>query len=285
MADLLQNLPDPDIIETISYETILAALMADAQNRFDAAGIDYDVGNLETDPVKVVLEAAAFREVILRARINDAAKANLVLFATGSDLDHLAGFYDVVRLEGETDAALRSRTILAIQARSPGGSKYWYAVAARRADVRIRDVSVYREDFLPIIHVAVLSSENNGIPDQAMIDAVTAEVTSDEVRLINDKEIVVEAAVSQVVDISANVWLLPDAPSSVFAQLEQTLRSAWAAEAGIGFDLDISWLNARLHAFGVKRVEVAQPQASIAVPPSQAIALGTVTLVNMGRAY
>jgi phage-related baseplate assembly protein len=285
MADLLQNLPDPDIIETVSFEAILAALMTDVQARFDAAGIDYDVGNLETDPVKVVLEAAAFREIVLRARINDAAKANLILFASGSDLDHLAGFYDVVRLTGETDAALRSRTILAIQARSPGGSKYWYAAAARRADVRIRDVSVYREDFLPIIHVAVLSSEDNGIPDQAMLDSVTAEVTSDEVRLINDKEIVVEAAVSQVVDIVANVWLLPEAPSSVFDQLEQTLRAAWTAEAGVGFDLDLSWLNARLHTSGVKRVEIMQPMASIVVAPSQAIALGTITLTNMGRAY
>jgi phage-related baseplate assembly protein len=281
----LTTLPSPAVIESLSYESVLDALMADIVDRFAAAGVDYDVGNLETDPVKIILEAAAYREALLRARINDAAKANLLVFALGSDLDHLASFYDVTRLSGETDDALRTRTILAIQARSPGGSKYWYAAAARRSDVRIRDVSVYREDFLPIIHVAVLSSLDNGIPDQAMLDAVTAEVTSDEVRLINDKEIIVEAAVSQVVDISANIWLLPDASSSVFDQLEQSLRNAWTSEAGIGFDLDLSWLSARLHASGVKRVEIVTPETSIVVPPSQAIALGTITLTNMGRAY
>lgn len=285
MADLLQNLPAPDIIETISFEAILATLMADATSRFAAAGIDYDIGALETDPVKIILEAAAFRETLLRARVNDAAKANLVLFASGSDLDHLAGFYEIIRLDGEVDAALRARTILAIQARSPGGSKYWYAVAALRSDVRIRDVSVYREDFLPIIHVAVLSSENSGIPDQAMLDAVTAEVTSDRVRMINDSEIIVEPAVSQVVDIAANVWLLPDAPLSVFEGLEATLRVAWTIDAGIGFDLDISWIHSRLHAAGVKRVEVISPGASVIAAPNDALALGAVTLTNMGRSF
>ena len=53
-----------------------------------------------------MLETAAARETLLRARINDAAKANLVAFAGGGDLDHLAGFYDVVRLGGEADLAL-----------------------------------------------------------------------------------------------------------------------------------------------------------------------------------
>jgi phage-related baseplate assembly protein len=167
MALDFSTLPSPDIIEVLDNETIVNALVADIVVRFAAAGVQYDVGNLEVDPVKIVLEAAAARETLLRARINDAAKANLVMYATGGDLDHLAGFYDVTRLIGETDDQLRARVILAIQARSPGGSKYWYEAAARRAEVRIRDVAVYREDFLPIIHVAVLSSENGGIPDQA----------------------------------------------------------------------------------------------------------------------
>lgn len=285
MAGLLENLPDPDIIEQISFETILADLVEDARERFAAAGIDYDVGVLETDPVKIVLEAASFRETLLRARINDAAKANLLLFSLKGDLDHLAGFYDVVRLEGETDEALRSRTILAIQARSPGGSMYWYAAAARRADVRIRDVSVYREEFLPIIHIAVLSSENNGIPDDEMLSAVTAEVTGDEVRLVNDRDIVVEPAVSQIVEVEAEIWLMPDAPLTVFDKLASSLTEAWRKEAGIGFDLDLSWLAARLHASGVKRVNIVSPGASVVAAPNDAIAIGSIKLTYMGRAY
>src|SRR5690606_3005832 len=100
-------LPQPSIIETLDYEAVLAELVADVVARFVDAGVDYDVGNLATDPVKIILEACAYREILLRARINDAAKANLVPFSTGSDLDHLAAFYDVERLEGESDVALR----------------------------------------------------------------------------------------------------------------------------------------------------------------------------------
>ena len=285
MTGLLENLPNPDIIEQISFESILAALVEDARERFSAAGIDYDVGGLETDPVKIVLEAAAFRETLLRARINDAAKANLVLFARGTDLDHLAGFYDVTRLTGESDDGLRARTILAIQARSPGGSKYWYAAAARRADVRIRDVSVYREEFFPIIHIAILSSENNGIPDEEMLNAVAAEVTGDDVRLVNDRDIIVEPAVSQIVEVEAEIWLMPDAPLTVVDKLASALAEAWQREAGIGFDLDLSWLAARLHASGVKRVNIVSPETSVVAAPNDAIALGSIKLTYMGKAY
>ena len=145
-------------------------------------------------------------------------------------------------------------------------------------------MAVYREDFLPIIHVAVLSSVNGGIPDQAMLDAVTAEVTSDSVRLIND-QIVVETAVAQLVHVSADVWLLPDAPLSVFNSLEQRLRDAWTEEMSIGFDLDISWIQAKLHATGVKRVIVREPTASVVAAANEALAIGTVSLTLQGRAF
>lgn len=284
MALDLTSLPPPAVIESLDFEAVVDALIDDVIQRFTAAGVDYDVGNLATDPVKIILEAAAYRETLLRARINDAARANLVVFATKSDLDHLASFYDVVRLPGEEDDPLRARTILAIQARSPGGSAFWYAAAAKRADVRIRDVAVFREEFLPIIHIAILSGLNGGIPDQAMLDAVTAEVSSDRVRLVNDR-LVVEAAVGTVVNIAADVWLLPDTPMSVFDGLEQRLREAWTKETGIGFDLERSWIEARLHAIGVKKVVVKEPTSTVIVPSGTAIAIGSITLTMKGRDF
>lgn len=280
----LSNLTTPGVIETVSYVSILDEAIADLKQRFSAAGVSYDVGNLETDPAKILLEVMSAREIVVRARINDAAKANLIAYATGSDLDHLAAFYDVTRLDGENDIQLRARTVLAIQARSPGGSAYWYKQAALRADTRIRDVVVYREEFWPIIHIAVLSQVNGGVPDQGMLDAVTAEVFSDNVRLLNDT-LVVEAAVTQTIDIAADIWLLPNAGTTVFDGLEQTLRDAWLDETGVGFDLEISWIESRLHVDGVKKVVVTSPSASIINPEGTATALGTITLTNKGRDY
>lgn len=278
------SLPPPEVIKTFYYETILAERMDDLRQRLVAAGIDYNVGHLETDILKTVHLADSYREVGLRAAINDAAKANLLAFALRSDLDHLGAFYDVYRLFGETDEAFRSRLIIEIKGRSPGGSAYWYEAAARRADVRIRSVKVYREAFWPIIHIAVLSRENGGIPDQAMIDAVTAEVMSERVRLLNDT-LIVDPAVATGTDVEADIWLLPDAAFGILDSLPEVLRQAWLIESEIGFDLEPSWIESRLHVSGVKRVNILSPTKSEIAPPGVAISLGTIKLNYSGRDY
>lgn len=290
MAIDLMQISAPDVIESLDYEHIRSDKVKAFKERWEQVRVlfpelpTYDVELLETDPVLILLEVASYIELHLRARINDAAKANLLLFARGADLDHLAAFYDVTRLDNEGDEALRSRTVLSIQARSPGGSSYWYAAAAHRADVRIKSVSVYREKFWPIIHIAVLSNDDDGIPDQAMLDAVSAEVMRDDVRLLNDT-IIVEAAVTSGIPIEADVWLLPTAPTEVIDQLPSVLRAAWDSESGIGFDLEQSWIRARLHVPGVKKVEVINPSDSVVVSGSDAVAIGNIKINYRGRDY
>ncbi|KAB2666804.1 MULTISPECIES: baseplate assembly protein [Brucella] len=277
----LESYPSPDVIEPIEFEQILADMQDELIRLFPA--IEPTLA-LESALSNKLLQVAAFREILVRARVNDAARANLLAFATGADLEHLAAFYDVEKLEGEDDEAFRSRTILAIQARSPAGGANWYKAAARRADVRIRDVAVYREDFWPIIHVAILSRENDGIPDAVMLDAVRTIVTSDDVRPLNDT-VVVEAAVQNRTDIEANVWLLPSAPLADLTPLQDALRKAWTTETGIGFDLVPSWVEARLHMAGVQRVEMLSPSAPLVAAPGTAIAIGEIKLNYMGRDY
>ncbi|KAB2776531.1 baseplate J protein [Brucella anthropi] len=277
----LESYPSPDVIEPIEFEQILADMQDELIRLFPA--IEPTLA-LKSALSNKLLQVAAFREILVRARVNDAARANLLAFATGADLEHLAAFYDVEKLEGEDDEAFRSRTVLAIQARSPAGGANWYKAAARRADVRIRDVAVYREDFWPIIHVAILSRENDGIPDAAMLDAVRTIVTSDDVRPLNDT-VVVEAAVQNRTDIEANVWLLPSAPLADLTPLQDALRKAWTTETGIGFDLVPSWVEARLHMAGVQRVEMLSPSAPLVAAPGTAIAIGEIKLNYMGRDY
>lgn len=279
------SLPPPEVIKTFYYETILSKRMEDLRQLLVAGGIDYDIGHLETDILKTVHLADSYREVDLRTAINDSAKANLLAFALRSDLDHLAAFYDTYRLVGETDdEAFRSRIAIEIKGRSPGGSSYWYEAAARRADVRIRSAKVYREKFWPIIHVAILSRENGGIPDQAMIDAVTTEIMRERVRLLNDT-LIVEPAVATGTNIEADIWLLPDAAFGILDVLPEVLRQAWLAESEIGFDLEPSWLEARLHVSGVKRVDILNPTAPEIAGPGVAISLGNIKLNYRGRDY
>lgn len=277
----LDSYPSPDVIETISFEQSLAEMQEELIRLFPT--IEPTLV-LESSLANKLLQVGSYREILLRARINDVAKANLLAFATGSDLEHLAAFYDVVRLGGEGDEALRSRTVLNIQARSPAGGANWYKAAARRADVRIRDVAVFREEFWPIIHVAILSHENDGIPDAAMLDAVRDIVMSDDVRPLNDT-VIVEAAVTSTTEIEANVWLLPSAPLTDLAPLETALRKAWSIETAIGFDLTPSWIEARLHLSGVQRIEMVSPTVPLVAAAGTAIAIGNIKLNYMGRDY
>lgn len=282
MSDLQAALPAPDIIEPLDFEAILAGLMADAADRFAAAGIAYDVGNLETDPVKIVLEAAAYREVLLRARVNDAARANILPFSRGVDLDYLAGFYDVVRLPDETDARLRQRVLLAIQGRSTAGPEERYMAVTMAADPRIAACRVYLVDGGPKLRIALLSSEDGGAPDADMIEAVTDAVTAPGVRVVNDV-IEVVAAVSVVAPVTAKMWLLPDAPVDLVAALPQVLADAWMAEGGIGFDLDPDWISARLFVAGVSDVEIVAPASRLVVDDNNAVSLGAIDITFAGR--
>lgn len=290
MAFDLTTYPKPDVIETLDYEVILSQRIALLKELWRIIREkhpelpDYDVELLETDPIQITEEAEAYREMLVRARINDAALANLLAFAGGADLDHLAAFYDVDRLEGEGDEPFRDRIVLEIKGRSPGGGAYWYEAAARRADVRIRSAKAFREDFWPIIHIAILSRENGGIPDSAMLGAVTDIVTSDHVRTLNDT-IIVEAAVTTTTDIEANVWLLPSAPLIDLSPLEAALRKSWDSDTAIGFDLVPSWIEAKLHLAGVQRVEMVSPTDPVVASPGTAIAIGAIKLNYMGRDY
>ena len=92
----LSKLPAPKIIEELSFETILAAMRADLEGRLPG----WTAAVLESDPANKILEVAAYRELLLRQRINEAIRACLLAFAQGSDLDHLSAFYAVSRLEG-----------------------------------------------------------------------------------------------------------------------------------------------------------------------------------------
>lgn len=280
-SGFIAGLPDPDIIETLDVEAIVTALRDDLVARFPAI---VGVIDLESEPSRMLIEVFAYREVLIRARVNDATRANLVAFSTGADLDHLAAFYDVTRLGGETDSALRSRVILAIAGRSPGGTEDRYEYIARSADVRVADAIVYRDTGSPAVHIAITATDNGGVPDAALLDAVTDALNATDVRLVSDT-IVVEAATAQATDVTVNVWLDPGADDAILGTLEATLTAAWAAYGGIGRDLSLSWIMKTLMVPGVQRVDVVAPAAHVDVPYNRAAALGTITINDMGRDY
>lgn len=273
-------LPPPEVVEEVDFEAILAATAADLVERFPAiAGV---IG-LESEPARKLLEVDAFRETLIRARINDGIRSQLLAFATGADLDQLAAFYDVIRLEGEPDERLRSRIIFTIAGRSTGGTAARYRANAMTASVDVRDAVVYREGVSPVVNVAIFANNETGIPSEALLAEVSASLNASDVRMVNDT-LRIRSAVTQTVNVEADVWLLPSSEFFILDNLPGTLRAAFDAESGLGFDLTRAWLTARLMAPGIQRVEILTPEDDVVVPEYEALSLGTIKLNYKGRA-
>lgn len=92
----LSKLPPPELIEELDYEVILAEMRTKMRELLP----DWTGYELESDPANKVMEVAAWREMLLRQRVNEAARGVMIAFAGKSDLDHLAAFYPETRLPG-----------------------------------------------------------------------------------------------------------------------------------------------------------------------------------------
>lgn len=96
----LSQLPAPQIVDVPDFETLLAERKAEfvALHPKDEQEAVIRTLELESEPVTKLLQENAYRELLLRQRINEAAQAVMVAYAIGGDLDQLAANYNVKRL-------------------------------------------------------------------------------------------------------------------------------------------------------------------------------------------
>lgn len=120
---LLLDLPAPQVIEIFDFETIKARKFSRLLELMKSKDIDYIPS--ESDDLMTMIEVNAYEEMLLRERINNAAKAQLLAFAKGSDLDHLGTTrFGVPRLKGSKPYALFTfslSTVLAYDVTLPQG--------------------------------------------------------------------------------------------------------------------------------------------------------------------
>ena len=272
----LASLPTPAVIESLSFETIFSELQAEFQSRYP----DYSA-LLASDPAVKLLEVAAYREVLLRNRINTAAKASLLAFATGSDLDHLAAFYGVTRLMDETDEALRLRTRQRIIGFANAGGAAHYRYWALSASPEVADVEVDSPE-PGRVRISVLAKGEEQTVSDAVLNAVRAVVLRDDIRVLTDTVEVVPAELIPVT-VTARIWLYPDTPMAAFEAIEARFKEALAAQSGLGWDLTPSWVIGELHRPGVHKVELHSPTTDIRANANQAVRLMHLNLEFAGR--
>lgn len=275
----LSSLPPPAVLEALDYEAIRAAIVADYRTRYPAF-----TAELESEPVIKLIEVMAYRELLLRARVNDAAKAGLVASAIGADLDNLAAFFGVVRLAGETDDRLRLRVVAAPEAYSSAGPIGAYQFHALSVSTNIKDVSVVSPK-PGYVTVTIQSKDaGGGIASATLLAAVRERLNSDTVRPLTD--VVDVRSVSLVAySVDADLWLYPGPDAETVRAAAVAAVNAYAAEQHvIGRDITMSGLYAALHRAGVQRAEIREPLADKIVSPLQTAYCESVKVRVVGRA-
>ena len=269
----LSRLPPPEVVRQPDFETVLAELTRAFRDRWP----DYDA-TVESDPARKILEVFAWRETVLRRQIADAARAVMLAYAGGSDLDHLAALLAVSRHEGESDEALRSRVRGALGAASTAGPTSAYLHHAR-AVPGVADAGV-SSPTPGTVRVVVLGAAASGIPGAPVLAAVEAALSADEVRPLTDT-VEVRAAAIVSYDLTASLKLAPgpDAPT-VLAAAEASVRTYAGERGGLGRGVPRSGIVAALHVGGVEKVNLTAPAADVAATKAQAARLDTLTLTK-----
>jgi phage-related baseplate assembly protein len=285
----LSNLPAPDIVEPLSFEAIRAQMLAE---------LPPDYVLVESDPAVKILAIAAYRELMVRQRVNEGAVAGMPAKALGNDLVNLAALFGVVRLvldPGDPDAGvppvlediedLRARMVLAPEGFSVAGPVGAYEFHARAADPDVLDVAVDSPAPAEVL-LTVLSRVGDGEPSADLLTKVSDAVNADAVRPVGDR-VTVQPATILAFAIEATLHVLPGPDASVvLATAQARLAEFLASRRKIGRAVPISGLMSALHVPGVERVALASPVADVAVDADQAAycAAPVVTLAEAGGA-
>lgn len=279
----LATLPAPDIADPLDFETILAERKARLIALTPAADRDATTATLalESEPITILLQESAYRELVLRARINDAARANLIAYATGADLDQLGAFYNLARLAGETDYRYRLRLQLRIAAMAGNGTDEHYRLTALSASLAVVDAAVISTK-PGSVDVAIWVAE--GADQLATLGLATAAINAADARMLG-VTISTHIARPRALNITGRIWREPSAPVDLASTLAEALPATIQAYASLGRDMALSWVSARLHVAGVSRVELITPAADITLGNDEYITAGTITLTDMGVAW
>ena len=291
----LSRLPAPDVVETLDFETILARRRAryiDLHPPEQRAAVAKAL-QLESEPALKLLQENAYLEIVLRQRINDAARARMLAYAKGKDLEHIAANYNVRRLVVspadptatppiaavmEDDDSLTERTQLAFEGLSTAGPREGYKFHARSADGRIADVSATSPEPCEVV-ITVLGIEGDGTVGQDVLDNVETALSDEDVRPMADRLTVQSSRIVRY-EIDATVYTKTNGPERelVLAESRKRADAYRKASRRLGRDIDRSAINNALFAEGVSRVEIRLPDVDVALDDTQA---GYCTAVNI----
>ncbi|MBA5197936.1 baseplate J/gp47 family protein [Pectobacterium aroidearum] len=278
----LSQLPQPQIIEVLDFEVILRDVKAvmiaafpASQQASVAAALE-----LESEPLNQIAQVIAYRELMLRQRINEGAASCMLSHAVSNDLDNLAANVNTKRLmitaETETadavmesDAAFRLRAQSAFEGLSVAGPTAAYEYFAKSSSGKVKDAKATSPSPAVVV-VSVLSSDGDGTASSELISTVNAALSAEDKRPVADR-LTVQTAEIVSYSINALLYFYPGPESEPIQSAAQAALTTWISEQGkIGRNVARSAIMAALHVQGVQRVELIAPADDIVIEDTQA---------------
>lgn len=298
----LSNIPAPNVVDALDYNSIFSQMLADLQSRDSTF-----TALVESDPAWKIIEVCAFREMMLRQRVNDAAKAVMLPYATGGDLENLASFYGVIRntitpadpttipptpAVMESDSSLRYRTTLALDGLSTAGPTNSYIFHTLQCPF-IADCSVVGPPTVSpgTVLVSLLgylgdvtNGDGNGAVNAGSISAVSALLNAQNVRPLTDS-VTVQSVTINAFSISATIYTYAGPDSSVVMANAQASVAAYVASIRkVGYTVPRSGIIAALFVPGVENVILTSPASDVLNDYQHAGHCTAITLTNGGTA-
>lgn len=290
----LSQLPQPQVIEALDFEHILADVRRVMVNAFpeEQRPAITAAMQLESEPLNIIAQTIAYREMLLRQRINEAAAACMLSHAGGTDLDNLAANNNTQRLLiqaatettdaiYESDTALRLRAQAAFEGLSVAGPTGAYEFFARSASGQVADARATSPHPAEVV-VTILPFGKQGIASPELLETVRNALSAEHIRPVGDR-LTVQAADLVHYQIQARLFFYPGPESEPIQNAAEQALQRWLLEQRkIGRNVARSAIMAALHVQGVQRIELILPTTDLEITDTQVAWCDSVALSKGG---
>lgn len=243
-------------LDPLDFEAVYRARTGELAERLAAKGILWTASPVDSDPLSIVEQAGAWREIAAAARRDDAIRAVLLATSWGSFLDHIGATQTpaVIRKalvaeprpyvyltasvdDWESDDDLRARIALAPESLSPFGPEGAYLYYALSTP-GVKSAAVYGpqsfggtalDPFAPLgcVRVPIVGAADDGAPSAGLVAACQAELRAPDRRPIAD---FVEVVAAEIVPYTVRAVLYVG-PGADAGYLRKTAIDRLAAQA------------------------------------------------------
>lgn len=307
------------VLESISTEDIITARMKQLVTIWASHdppnAAQYDVGNLEFDPIRINQELNAYFELLVRDRVNQAARSVTLAYAVGSDLDAIGSRYPygVTRLPGETDDAYRTRLWLSpsiLSLSGPGQATFesyvfWAMSAPMPAgEATIKCAAAFTTPgtgnvYIPIMSAAMTTTRlfpKATTPKASAMMVASPRPTANQISAVyqyitesgtarKGLTDVINVITPKITDVALDiqVWLFPGVDkATLMGEIDEALAGLIQALRWLGADLTMLSLQGALAQAGVYNTKIVSPAADVLVDTAGVINVTSVNVTYKG---